>query len=372
MDKVNLSHPLIHLNVMGFNPFKNDRFSKIRKFITITVFALGNIFSFLELFLHYDNPHVIVRSSEIVFPFFQNNVKIAILLVYRKQLAQLVQKSTEFWAMDKFGENYQHNISIRHEYVRNFYLGYRLMLVFSCSQYFLLTIGSDKPMILSYGETEGLSSRALLCYLIFHSVFLMLNFNLISGFDGLFFFLIAHVLSELQMVKIAFSSLKIETLGNDKKRFKSSIQHHRFVLHYISRANSVYSMLLLSQHISCLFGICFGLYLFISDGFPPDYEHVSKYVPYVVYYITQVWVFCFAGQLIIDWSVNISDEIFYHDWSLNKMYEKKTDKLIVIQRAQHAASLSLAGYGNLDLQSFNLVLKNGLSFFTFVNAVIHK
>nr|XP_015838469.1 PREDICTED: uncharacterized protein LOC107398561 [Tribolium castaneum] len=372
MDKVKLAQPLAHLNIIGLDPLKNDRFSKIRTVITVAVFALCNVFSFSELFLHYNNPHVIVRSSEVVFPFFQNDWKIAIMLVYKKNLAQLIQNTSRFWQIDAFGKNYQYSMGIKHKYVRIFYLVYRLMLMFSCSQYILLTIGSDRPMILSFGETGGLGSGALLFYLIFHIVYLLIIFNVINGFDGLFFFLVAHVLSELQMVKVAFSSSKVITFWNHKRRFKSAIQHHRFVLDYINRLNSIYSILLLNQHISCLFGICFGLYLFISDGFPPDYEHISKYVPYVIYYITQVWVFCFAGQLIIDWSVNISDEIFYHDWTLNRTYENKTDKLIIIQRAQHAARLSLAGYGNLDLQSFNLVLKNGLSFFTFVNAVIHK
>lgn len=87
-------------------------------------------------------------------------------------------------------------------------------------------------MVLSYGETEGLSSKMLVCYLIFHTIYLFVLFNVVSGFDGIFFYLVAHVLNELKMVKVAFSNSKIKPSWGYKKRLKLSVQHHKFILEY--------------------------------------------------------------------------------------------------------------------------------------------
>lgn len=181
-------------------------------------------------------------------------------------------------------------MSINHKYAQRFFYLYQILLTFSASQYVLLTIGSNKPMILTYGETEGFSSKTLNCLLVWHTLYIFIIYNIINGFDGLFFYLIAHVLTELKMVKVAFSGLKIKPRWSYKERFRKSTQHHKFILEYvkqivfvfinlfvfssyISSVNSLYSMFLMHQHISCLFGICFGLYLFRSNG----YQHFIFY-----------------------------------------------------------------------------------------------
>lgn len=70
MEKVDFSHPLRHLDIVGLNPFKNDTFSKIRRGFTVLIFIISDVLSFSELFLHFNNFKVIVRASEIVFPFY--------------------------------------------------------------------------------------------------------------------------------------------------------------------------------------------------------------------------------------------------------------------------------------------------------------
>lgn len=38
-----------------------------------------------------------------------------------------------------------------------------------------------------------------------------------------------------------------------------------------------------------------------SFSIPPDLGHITKYVPYVISFITQTFTFCFTGSLLISW-----------------------------------------------------------------------
>lgn len=95
-------------------------------------------------------------------------------------------------------------------------------------------------------------------------------------------------------------------------------------------------------------------------------------MPYIISFLLQTFTFCFAGNLLVSWSLEIPDEIFYHDWSKNDAYNNKLAKIISMERGQRPATLTLGGFAKLDLDSFRVVLKNALSFFTFMNAMMNK
>lgn len=53
--------------------------------------------------------------------------------------------------------------------------------------------------------------------------------------------------------------------------------------------------------------------------------------------------------------MEVPDAIFYNGWSESHSFKYKTEKIIAMIRGQRAARLTLGGFGDLDLESFNLV-----------------
>ncbi|EFA09299.1 odorant receptor 110 [Tribolium castaneum] len=374
MDKVEFSDPLFFLNVIGMHPFKADKFSKFRLAFSIAVYFAVIFSGVLELIVNSQGLETYARASDTLIPQCQLVCKIFVLAKYKKQIARLLNGSQRFWDLGQFGARYGNSFGKTHKYLKSFFLLYKVMLTFTCLQFLAVKIifKIPKPIAISFGETKGLEPLYDHLYLVLHAMITLVTINLVNGFDGLFFYFIGHVLTELKMVKVAFGDSPIETNWSEEKRFKFAVRHHRFVLDFIEQFNIVYCTMLLVQHLTCLFGICFGVFLMTKDGVPPDLDRASKYLPYIVTFIFQTFTFCFAGNLLLSWSLEIPNEIFYHDWAKKTTYENKLAKIISMKRGQRAARLTLGGFANLDLDSFRMVLKNALSFFTFVNAMMNK
>ncbi|RZC32131.1 7tm 6 domain containing protein [Asbolus verrucosus] len=354
MDKVEFSQPLFFLNLVGLNLLKNDEFSKARRVILVLILFLVFVLAYSELLTNFNNFDTIVHASEVIFPQYQIIWKTVILIIYKKGLAQRIEETTHFWPLNQFGKNVAKSAISVHTLLRKIFMGYAILIYSSASLFIFPAIGSDRPIILTYGENRGFSAETKIFYFIFHTIATFITLTLVTGFDGLFFYFVGHILSELKMLKIAFSDLKIETAWSCSRRLSLSIQHHIYILKYIKDVNNVYSTYLLNQHFSSLFGLCFGLILMTKDGLPPDFNHLFRYLPYIIAFLLQLWMFCYAGTLIITSSLEIPNEIFYHDWNQAAAYENKLSKIIAIKRGQSAAKLTLGGFGNLDLESFNL------------------
>ncbi|XP_063915653.1 uncharacterized protein LOC135131734 isoform X1 [Zophobas morio] len=299
-------------------------------------------------------------------------------------MAQLKESSSKFWNLDNFDGRFKTECGHIYTLLGRFFRVHKSMMVLMTLQYVLRKIifKSDLPLTITYGESQGFSPKVDFILFVFHCVATFTVLHVIVGFDGLFFYFIGHILSEVKMLQSAFKIVQFK--DND---LVISIKHHQFVLSYIHSMNQVYSNLLLHQHVSCLFGICFGLFLLSEDGMPPDLSHMCKYIPYILSFTVQTFTFCVIGSLIISWTSEIADAIFYNGWDKSEAYGYKHEKIFAINRAQVATKLTLGGFGKLDLISFTLVrnlkfenelnhcvlhfqvVKNAYSFFTFINTI---
>lgn len=176
-------------------------------------------------------------------------------------MIELITGLKKFWRLDKFGE--QTKLERTHILLNKFFFLYKLIMILMALQFVLrkFVSHSNKPLAIAYGESKGLSPSVDHFYFILHSTSTFIIFYAVTGFDGLFFFFIGHVLTELKMVKMSYQMSQ-----NHREKFLETIQHHAFVLNFVRKLNRIYSQVLLNQHVSCLFGICFGLFLVSKDG----------------------------------------------------------------------------------------------------------
>ncbi|KAJ3645467.1 hypothetical protein Zmor_023118 [Zophobas morio] len=353
MGKVQFSEPLRFLIKLGFSPYQTENSSCIKRIFCVVIFLCVVISSCLELSTNF-NKATIIRGCELLSPYYQVACRFFVLIKHKNKLKVLLEESAHFWELDEFGDPHDNTNTKIHKLLEKSFQMYRRLLYFSAVQYILGAIFNEQPMTLSYGETQGLNFKFRILYFVFHLVYLFVILTVVCGYDGVFFYIIAHILSELKMVKAAFGNSPIRTQWNSEERFRKATEHHRFLLKFTESVDRVYSLMLMHQQFSFTFGLCFASYLLIENGMPPDFEHLVKYLPYIILYFLQVWMYCFIGDLISSWSLEISDEVFYQHWLFNTS-QSKLGTIIVMQRSQRPACLTLAGFRNLDLNNFTVV-----------------
>jgi hypothetical protein len=158
--------------------------------------------------------------------------KIAVLIIYKKEIVQLVEDASSFWELNRFDGKFTKPVQI-HSLSRKFFLVYKIMMLIMSLQYVLskLFYNTDKPLAICYGESTGLTPLQDKLYYVLHSASTFEILFLILGFDGLFFYFVAHALAELKMVKVSFYHDRIDN-------FFVTIEHHVFVLKYFNNTPS--------------------------------------------------------------------------------------------------------------------------------------
>jgi hypothetical protein len=251
MDKVEFADPLLFLNLIGMHPFKTDTFSKTREIISISIFFLVIFSGLLELIFNSQGLETFARASDTMVPQCQVRSgqvrsgqmlikitvlqligKIAVVVVYKKEIARLLQDSEKFWPLDRFGDQHGETFGRTHTLLRRFFRVYKVMITFTCLEFIAVKVifKIKKPVAICYGESKGLEAPYEQLYFLLHMGITWVSINIINGFDGLFFYFIGHVLSELHMVKTAFGNYDIGTNWSDTERFKITAKHHSFVL----------------------------------------------------------------------------------------------------------------------------------------------
>ena len=157
-----------------------------------------------------------------------------------------------------FGELYQRPNSKYHRILETCFRFYRRLVFVVLAQYATSAIVSHKPMILSYGETQGLELRLWIFYFSTHTLYIIVMYYLVLGFDGLFFYMVGHSLTEMKMIKVAFGNSNIQAQWNNKKRFRRATEHHIFVLQHVK----------LTFRIRCLFIFISGLWKALTKCIP--------------------------------------------------------------------------------------------------------
>lgn len=226
MDKVQFTIPLIYLNFVGLHPEKNSIFSFFRKCITGISYAMIVASSYAEMFTNLDNQDVVVSCIESGFAGVQNACKMLVLVWYKKEIGQLIQNTHRFFPLDHFGRHQQAKMRAQH---RIFKLVYSISLAFMNFAIVIYTYASfvnQEPAILSYGQTKGLSPFFQKFYAGLDVVHMTSVICIICGFDGIFFYLIAHVVSELKMIRAGFNDGK----NHYQEKLKIMVQHHSYVL----------------------------------------------------------------------------------------------------------------------------------------------
>lgn len=228
MDKVQFKIPIIFLDLIGLHPHSKTVFSVFREYITILLYVIVQVSSFAELFTNFNNQDVVVKFIQAVFAGVQNAFKMAIAMWYRDEIGQLIKDTQHFYPLDHFGEAQGQKLREHHKLFRLFYHCTVIMMSSVILMYACASIFNQEPAILSYGQTNGLSPLSQKLYTLLDLTHMTSVTSVICGFDGVFFYLIAHVVTEFKLIKIGFDDGR----NHYRKKLNAIIKHHVFILEY--------------------------------------------------------------------------------------------------------------------------------------------
>ncbi|XP_044252991.1 putative odorant receptor 85e [Tribolium madens] len=298
--------------------------------------------------------------------------KMASFLLYKNKMLELIKKFEQFWKLDRFGHFYAKNLHSTYFIFQIFFYVYVVILALTCATFVLVKFifKTGKPISLCYGESEGLETPWVEFYVVLQTLEVAIIFLGITGYDMVFFYYTGYICMQFKILKIAFGRKKIKTFELCNKQFLEAVQHHDFLLQYVEQLGNIYCWWFLLQYFSSLFGICFGLFLISKEGLPT--ERLVKYFPYIFSFTMQSFTFCMTGTLLSDWSSEISDEIFYSTWFHDQVCKNKTARLIIMNRAQKPAKITIGKFLDLNLRSFLLLMRSVFSFLAFVNNILNR
>ncbi|XP_044758884.1 odorant receptor 67c-like [Coccinella septempunctata] len=231
-----------------------------------------------------------------------------------------------------------------------------------------------KPFIMAYLEDEK-ANDLLYCLLVIliNVIFMLSTITTVLGYEGTFIYFIAYSVAEIKMVKLALKSYRF-TSKEGRETFNKILDHHVHTLNFIQDVSDSYSFILLCQYLTSLTAVCFALFLMTLDGMPPDLDHITRYGNLSVTYLLQLAILCIAGDILTNECSGIGDIMFHKDWDENLVYRNSfaMASVMMIQRTQKSAALSIGGFTELNLESFGEVVKSAMSFLTFMQTVYEE
>lgn len=228
MDKVQFKIPIIFLDIIGLHPQSKTLFSIAREYVTILLYIIVQVSSFAELFTNLNNQDVVVKFIQAVFAGVQNAFKMAVVMWYRDDIGQLITNTKHFFPLDHFGQTQGDKLRHQHKLFKLFYhstvaLMSSVILMYACTSIF-----KQEPAILSYGQTSGLTPLYQKLYTLLDLTHMTSVTSVICGFDGVFFYLIAHVVTEFKLIKTGFDDGR----NHYRDKLNNIIKHHVFILEY--------------------------------------------------------------------------------------------------------------------------------------------
>lgn len=186
--------------------------------------------------------YLFILPKQVLIKILQLGWKIAIFLIYRKEMAEILEDSNNFWPLNEFGDAYTSKFYSQHKFLSRFFRVYVVNLSILCTQFVLIPFISStedqQTVMMYYKEKEASFFYAQFVYVV-HTIYMFFGCVLVAGFDCLFFYLIGHIVSELKMIAVAFSGDDISKEWTYEERFKIAVQHHIFILRYFDFSQNV-------------------------------------------------------------------------------------------------------------------------------------
>nr|XP_012143123.1 PREDICTED: uncharacterized protein LOC100881022 [Megachile rotundata] len=159
-----------------------------------------------------------------------------------------------------------------------------------------------------------------------------------------------HVCCQFEILEHRFKTLD----GKDICAVNRCASHHHHIYEYATMINNEFKKIMSCQFFMSISVLCLNLFrMLIAQNFSDFVEAVM----YMVCMFSQIFYYCFHGNMVKTKSIDFSDEIFGSDWPSWNDNSKKV-LLMVIRRSKTPIEFTSMHVVSLNLESFMSVLFN--------------
>ncbi|KAK9875532.1 hypothetical protein WA026_007920 [Henosepilachna vigintioctopunctata] len=348
-------HVLRILHLSGFSPLDYGYSCTLKRFWSISSHLLVTVGILLELLLNYQGFGTVIRASKIL-PVQVTLVAKMLLPALKKNALKDILERMNFSLSHIYDEEINEVGQKNNQLVHKIFKIQVINTVILILAMFLTAVFTRYPFALTYNETN-MSNTYWNFVLFVESNYLISQSLTVCGIDGLFGFMVSHIIREIKMLKMAITK---STFGSTSIGWRVLIEYHVHILRLVKDVIDAFSFMLFTEYLMNMGTVCFNLVLLTSDGFPPDMKHIAEYGVVVLYLLFILTFFSYAGDVLTDQCEQLSDIVF-HEMTEDLVYEKNgIISIMMIQRSQKSSSFTLGGFFALNLMTLNSVSGNDI------------
>ncbi|XP_076389263.1 odorant receptor Or2-like isoform X2 [Megachile rotundata] len=169
-----------------------------------------------------------------------------------------------------------------------------------------------------------------------------------------------HVCCQFEILEHRFKNLD----GKDICAVNRCASHHHHIYEYATMINNEFKKIMSCQFFMSISVLCLNLFrMLIAQNFSDFVEAVM----YMVCMFSQIFYYCFHGNMVKTKSIDFSDEIFGSDWPSWNDNSKKI-LLMVIRRSKTPIEFTSMHVVSLNLESFMSLVKTSYSAFNLMTS----
>ncbi|XP_012059525.1 PREDICTED: odorant receptor Or2-like [Atta cephalotes] len=150
------------------------------------------------------------------------------------------------------------------------------------------------------------------------------------------------------------------SLNEDKTGISKCIRHHLSIYKYAKTVNVIFNQMLFVQFFASILVLCSAVY-YLSMHIT-ELSRIATFLVYTIGMFIQIYIYCWSGNEVILKSMNVGNAIYFMDWPLLSVNEKK-ELLIVMIRSTIPIKFTSSFLITLSLQSYSNILKTSYSAF---------
>nr|AVH87260.1 odorant receptor 19 [Holotrichia parallela] len=358
----------------GLNPIISTFASKIKAVVFILLDNMLGISIIMGLIYNTLDTYIIIDSCNAAAVLYQVVSKQIVLLIYRKEFSDVIYCVKKFWSSNKFGKKSSTKIHNIQYIVKKLLHIFKLTVLITTILYLLKPLMEGERVLPFTWMNFCNIERGTMCYVSSYILQICGVIDILYGmvgFDSLFFILLSYGYCELEQVKYAFLDLNVNLSVNGDEievlqKIGILVRQHDRVLIFLRKVNKLFTNLLLCQFLTSVTCLCTGLFLLTAKGFPPSLTLILRYVPYIFTALSQICIYCTAGQIIGDQSESVANAAFETYWWTKRQPLFRRSIILIIERAQRRTQISAGGVFKLDMTTFVSILRGSVSALTLM------
>ncbi|KAL1505920.1 hypothetical protein ABEB36_005368 [Hypothenemus hampei] len=171
-----------------------------------------------------------------------------------------------------------------------------------------------------------------------------------------------HIVNQLEHLRSFVNSLKEDPQTKFLQRLIYIIHYHNDIIRFSEKTAKAFSTMLLfyvTLTSLVLSVLCFEIIMV------NDFEDSLRFSLHFIGWVAILFSVCYNGQLVIDESIGIANDIYSLDWFLHPADTQKKIQTILM-RSQKPLVFSAASMGVISLPEFLKVFSSAYSFFTLL------